>query len=66
MRRLFLALALAGLLAGCNSTAESSLNDLRGSLGGGVGRNTDTYGTNRRPDVYGATTQPVLPTFGSR
>ena len=64
--RLCFALALAALLGACQSTARSSLDDVRSSVGGNVGKPSDTYGTNRRPDVYGGFTQPVLPTMGAR
>lgn len=56
-------LAAAGLLAGCQNTSDS-LGDLGSSMSGGVGR--DTFGTNRRMDVYGGTTAPTMPTFGAR
>lgn len=59
-------IALAGLLAACQSTANSGIDDVRRSVGANVGKPGDTYGTNRRPDVYGGFTQPVLPTMGSR
>jgi hypothetical protein len=56
-------LLVAGtLLAGCQSSSNESLEDLSGSMSGGLGR--DTYGTNRRMDVYGGTTAPSLPTIG--
>jgi hypothetical protein len=56
-------LLLAGaLLAGCQSSSSDSLDDLSGSMSGGLGR--DTYGTNRRMDVYGGATAPSLPTIG--
>ena len=70
--RLFAGLLLASaLLAGCTSldegrsSARSSLGDVGSSIGGGFGRNTDTYGTQRRMDVYGGSTAPVLPTIGA-
>lgn len=64
--RVLLVVALAALLAACQSTARSSLDDVRSSVGGNIGKSADTYGTNRRPDVYGGFTQPVLPTMGAR
>ena len=54
---------------GCTTTdgpAQGSLADLGGSLGNSLGQNTDTNGTNRRPDVYGGFTRPTLPSIGSR
>ena len=69
MRIFTLALALSGLfLSGCTGSGESGsfssgLNDLGSSIGGGFGR--DTYGTNRRVDVYGGSTSPSLPSIGT-
>lgn len=60
-----------GALAGCSSTEDArsgvsgGASDLGYSVGGGVGRNTDTYGTQRRVDVYGGSTAPSLPTIGA-
>jgi hypothetical protein len=51
-------------VSGCTSTG-SGLGDLGDSIGSNVGRSSDTYGTNRRPDVYGATTAPSLPSIGA-
>lgn len=61
-------LTIIGLLAagiftsGCQSAGDS-FGDLGASMSGGLGR--DTYGTNRRMDVYGGTTAPSLPTIGA-
>ncbi len=70
--RLFAALLLAAIpLAGCTSldeggsSARAGIGDVGSSIGGGFGRNTDTYGTQRRMDVYGGSTAPVLPTIGT-
>lgn len=66
---LLLALALAALAAGCNSTG-SAISDagasLNSSLGTNIGRGVDPYGTQRRPDVYYGSTRPSLPTIGNR
>ena len=56
------------LLAGCMTERDDRAfgqgwNDVSSSVGGGIGR--DTYGTNRRPDVYGASTAPSLPSMGT-
>jgi hypothetical protein len=58
-------LLLAGaLLAGCQSSGRSeAMEDLQGSMSGGMTR--DTLGTNRRMDVYGGATAPTLPTIGA-
>ena len=56
-------LAAALTLAGCSGGSET-----RGGLddvSGGFVRGGDTYGTNRRVDVYGASTAPSLPTIGA-
>lgn len=59
-----LALLASGLvLSGCQSAGDS-LSDIGSSFGGG-GLSRDTYGTNRRMDVYGGTTAPTLPTIGA-
>jgi hypothetical protein len=73
MSRQHLTWALLALsaLTGCTSlddarsSASGGANDLGYSLGGGFGRNTDTYGTQRRVDVYGGSTAPSLPTIGA-
>lgn len=57
-------LVAALAIAGCASTG-GGVSDLGESIGSSVGRNSDTYGTNRRPDVYGATTAPSLPSIGA-
>lgn len=64
MRLLTIAgLLLAGsFLAGCQSSGDS-FGDLGASMSGGLGR--DTYGTNRRMDVYGGATAPSMPTIGA-
>jgi hypothetical protein len=56
-------LVAGSLLAGCQSSSNDSLSDIQSSMSGGLGR--DTYGTNRRLDVYGGTTAPTLPTIGA-
>jgi hypothetical protein len=58
-------LIVAGsLLAGCQSNSgNDAMSDLSSSMSGGLGR--DTYGTNRRMDVYGGATAPSLPTIGA-
>lgn len=58
-------LVLQGLLTGCTSTGGGSLDDFGSSVSSGFVRNGDTYGTNRRMDVYGAATAPSLPTIGA-
>lgn len=58
-------LVAQGLLAGCTSTGNESLDDFGSSVSGGFVRNGDTYGTNRRMDVYGAATAPSLPSIGT-
>lgn len=55
-------LTASALLAGCQSTSDS-FGDLGASMSGGLGR--DTYGTNRRMDVYGGTTAPTMPTIST-
>jgi hypothetical protein len=58
-------LLIAGsILAGCQSGSNESLGDLGASMQGGLGR--DTYGTNRRMDVYGGATAPTMPSIGAR
>ena len=66
MRHLLLPILLVGaaLLAGCQSAGDS-FGDLGSSFSGAFGRNTDTYGTNRRMDVYGGTTAPSLPSIAT-
>lgn len=72
MRPLALAILLLAALAACSSARDgsgeggASLGDLGSSISGGFGRNTDTYGTQRRVDVYGgSSTAPSLPSIGS-
>ena len=68
--RLLASMALIGLpVAGCtttDSTAQGSLGDLGSSLGSSFGKNTDTNGTSRRPDVYGGFTRPTLPSIAAQ
>jgi hypothetical protein len=56
-------------VTGCtiaDGTAQGSLSDLGSRLGSSFGKNTDTNGTNRRPDVYGGFTRPTLPSIGNQ
>jgi hypothetical protein len=63
MRLALLAILLLGpVLAGC-AGGRDDLDDFSSSVRGGVGR--DTYGTQRRVDVYGGSTAPTLPTMGA-
>ena len=57
-------LVVPTLVAGCTTAGDTGagLSDLGSSIGGGLGRNTDTLGTQRRVDVYGGSTAPSLPT----
>ncbi len=68
--RLLASMILIGLaVAGCttsDSTARGSLGDLGSSLGSSFGKNTDTNGTSRRPDVYGGFTRPTLPSIATQ
>jgi hypothetical protein len=57
-------LVAGSILAGCQSGSNESLSDLGSSMQGGLGR--DTYGTNRRMDVYGGVTAPTMPSIGAR
>ncbi len=55
-------------LAGCTSLDDGSGRsggDFGGSIGSGFSRSSDTLGTQRRMDVYGGATAPVLPTIGA-
>jgi hypothetical protein len=62
---LVLALSVSAFLAGCQSSGgDASLGDIGSSFEGSLGR--DTYGSNRRMDVYGGATAPSMPTFGAR
>jgi hypothetical protein len=63
MRTLVLALALSALCA-C-STMQGGLDELRSTSGGFV-QSGDTYGTSRRPDLYGRSTQPTTPSIATR
>jgi hypothetical protein len=63
MRTLLVFLALSALSA-CN-TVQSGVEELRGATGGFV-QGGDTYGTSRRPDLYGRSTMPTTPTMGNR
>jgi hypothetical protein len=63
MRTLFVVLALSALCA-C-STMQGGLDELKSASGGFV-QGSDTYGTSRRPDLYGRSTQPTTPTIANR
>ena len=63
MRKILFVIALTGWVAGCQSLTGGSGDEVRASP---VRPGGDTYGTSRRPDVYGGFTQPVLPTMGAR
>jgi hypothetical protein len=59
-------LAAPSLLVACSSSdSRGQLDDFSSSMRGGVGRNSDTYGTQRRVDVYGGSTAPSLPSIGA-
>jgi hypothetical protein len=68
--RLLASALLIGLaVAGCTTTdgtGQGSLADLGSSLGSSFGKNTDTNGISRRPDVYGGFTRPTLPSIVTR
>ena len=68
--RLIAGMLLLGVsVAGCTTTdgtAQGGLADLGSSLASSLGQNTDTNGTNRRPDVYGGFTRPTLPSIANR
>ncbi len=68
--RLLASMVLIGLaVAGCTTTdsaAQGTLGDLGSSLGSSFGKNTDTNGTSRRPDVYGGFTRPTLPSIATQ
>lgn len=69
VRFLALATLLASTaLAGCSSSSERRADEFGSSLGSSFegGLNRDTYGTNRRMDVYGGVTAPTMPTIGAR
>ena len=60
------ALLLAPILSACSSTgASGQLDDFSSSMRGSFGQNSDTYGTQRRPDVYYGSTAPSLPSISS-
>jgi hypothetical protein len=63
MRILLVVVALSALCA-C-STMQGGLDELRSANGGFV-QGGDTYGTSRRPDVYGRSTQPTIPSIAAR
>src|SRR3954447_17026995 len=68
--RLIASMLLLGVsVVGCTTTdgpAQGGLADLGSSLGNSLGQNTDTNGTNRRPDVYGGCARPAVPSIESR
>lgn len=59
---LILTLVTIAALAGC---MDSGSRSEAGALGQ-MRRSEDTLGTQRRMDVYGGATAPVLPTMGAR
>ncbi|TDR93256.1 hypothetical protein [Enterovirga rhinocerotis] len=59
---LIAAMLAAASLAACTPSAANRRSDA--SATSGTGR-SDDYGTQRRMDVYGAATAPVLPTMGA-
>jgi hypothetical protein len=63
MRFLLAVLALSALCA-C-STMQGGLDELSSTSGGFV-QGGDTYGTSRRPDLYGRSTQPTTPSIANR
>lgn len=67
MRITLSALVLSALTA-CSSVQEeaTSFRGFSAGVTGGMAAGGDTYGTSRRPDVYGAFTRPTTPTIGSR
>ena len=68
--RLLASALLIGLpVAGCTTTdgaTQGNLADVGSSLRSSLGKNTDTSGTNRRPDVNGDFTRPTLPSIANR
>lgn len=52
------------LLSACTGAGNRSAADA-GAGPGRFNRSTDTLGTQRRMDVYGGATAPVLPTMGA-
>ena len=68
-RLLASALLIGVLVAGCTTTdgtAQGSLANVGSSLRNSVGQNTDANGTNRRPDVQGNFTRPMLPSIANQ
>ena len=63
MRIFLVGLALSALCA-C-TTMQGGLDELRSASGGFV-QGGDTYGTSRRPDLYGRSTQPTTPSIATR
>ena len=63
MTKLAAATLLAATLAACTSSGGGGSGDTWG--GGQFVRSNDTLGTQRRMDVYGGATSPVLPTIGA-
>ncbi len=59
---LIAAVLVAASLGGCMSSGGRT--DAGASMNSGVGRSND-FGTQRRMDVYGGATAPVLPTMGA-
>ena len=58
---------LAAVLSGCNSvegSGRSGLSEVSTGLGT-FRQSSDTLGTQRRMDVYGGATAPVLPSIGT-
>lgn len=62
MKRLALIVAVLTVpaLGGCMSSGDSDWGS-----SSGMRRSSDTLGTQRRMDVYGGATAPVLPTMGA-
>ena len=62
----FIAFILAGLalpaIGGCTSSGSGGGSDWGGS---NFRQSSNTLGTQRRMDVYGGATAPVLPTMGA-
>ena len=67
MRLVLVAALLMGpVLSACTSTgASEQLDDFSSSMRGGFGHNSDTYGTQRRPDVYYGSVAPSMPSISS-
>jgi hypothetical protein len=68
--RLLASALLIGLpVAGCTTTdgtAQGGLADVGSNVRSSVGKDTDTNGTNRRPDVQGSFTRPTLPSIANQ